>query len=89
MANTHTDIGYIHVPVTATCNKSFNCNRLTFVNTGTQPMTIDGSFILVPGASITYPAWPHEINRTVYALTFPAGVNGCLVIAICKNYSQI
>jgi hypothetical protein len=78
-------IGYTHIPVTTNTNKAFNCNRLTLINKGTIDATIDGKFVLSPGQSITYPAWPGEVNRTVYNITFQSGVNGALVIAICKN----
>ncbi len=85
-----TSIGFTHVTVTTNQNKSFDCNRLTFINKGTQSCTITTSsdLVLDPGQSITYPAWPGEINRTIYSFTFPRDVNGCLIVAVCKNYSQ-
>lgn len=82
------NIGYTHVPVTQNGGRRFeNANRITLINKGTQVCTIGGCFVLSPGQSITYPAWPDEVNNGVFDFVFPAGVNGCLVIAVCKNYS--
>lgn len=85
MSSSKKSIGYTHIPVTGTTNKAFHCNRLTFINKGTIDVTIGDNFILSPGQSITYPAWPGEVNDTIYSITFPRKVNGGLLIAVCKN----
>ncbi len=81
-------IGFTHHAITTSTNKRFdNCNDLTFINKGTVQVQISDNFILQPGQSFTYTAWPGEVNNTAYDITFPSpAANGQLLIAVCKNY---
>lgn len=79
-------VGFSHVAITTNTNKSFNCNQITLVNKGSVNVLIGDNFILGPEQSVTYRGWPGEIIITVFNITFAARANGCLLIAICKNY---
>jgi hypothetical protein len=83
-----TSIGFTHISITDSYHAAFHCNELTLINKGTVDANISGFFVLAAGQSITYHAWPHERNDTIYDIT-PAqsGVNGFLIIAVCKNYN--
>lgn len=81
-------IGFTTIAVTSTANKAFHCSELTFINKGSTTVVLDDCFPLAPNESITYPAWPNEINHTIYSIVFPRGVNGNLLIAICKIYMK-
>jgi hypothetical protein len=81
-------VGFAHIPITQDAHKAFDCNELTFVNTGTVNVTIANVLVLTPGQAVTYPCFhPEDLNCTIYDIVFPRPyANGQLVVAICKNY---
>lgn len=75
------------MPISTNCSKAFNCNELTLINKGTQPVTIAGVLPLNPGESITYYALPGDLNVTCYDITFQdQRAAGALLIAVVKTY---
>jgi hypothetical protein len=87
MANEKINIGFTHLLIPKNDQKDFQCNRVTFINKGTQNVTIDGVLVLEPGQAITYFADDiREVNRTVYHINFDnENANGCKLIAVCKT----
>jgi len=54
-------------------------NAITILNIGTVIAQID-SLLLNPGDSITDEGWPGEENHTNYTLSFPAGIDGQVLV---------
>lgn len=61
-----------------------DCNAITFINTGTANVQING-VNLVPGAQLISPGNEGEINRTRYRLSF-SGVGSQVCTVIRKIY---
>jgi hypothetical protein len=61
-----------------------NCNTITFLNTGTNNVFVDGIRI-TPGTSFTILGQFDEMNIKTYSLTFAAPGSGSLTI-IYKRY---
>ena len=47
-----------------------NCGDITFINTGTQPVTINAALRLLSNQSFTFAANIGELNKTVFRFTF-------------------
>jgi len=53
-------------------SRSFNCNAIVFINSGTVNVSLNDIFLLVPGASIALNGNQNEIDSTIYKITFSA-----------------
>jgi len=47
-----------------------NCGDITFLNSGLDPVTINGGLRLLSNQSFTFAAQVGEINKTVFRFTF-------------------
>jgi len=57
-----------------------DCADITFANTGTTNITINGSLVISPFQSLTLTANKDEIDRTIYSFFFSgAGTNKLVV----------
>ena len=62
-----------------------NCADITFVNTGTDDVTINGSITLPTDASLSIQAEQWEMNTTKFNVVFGGSVAPALVV-IRKHY---
>ena len=63
-----------------------NCGDITFINTGTQPVTINAALRLLSNQSFTFAAQVGEINKTVFRFTFDPDPSYTNSLTVIKKY---
>lgn len=63
-----------------------NCGDITFINTGTQPVTINAALRLLSNQSFTFAAQVGEINKTVFRFTFDPDKSYTNSLTVIKKY---
>jgi hypothetical protein len=75
------------VPVNETRSVTFECNNITFVNKGSNNVTLQGLLTLLPNDSLTIPGYPGEMCVQAWDIVFSnINSNGNFLLVICKNY---
>lgn len=57
-----------------------NCAECTFINLGTATVTIDNTFPLVTGASLSLDGKAGERDVSTYTIGFGAGTQNCILV---------
>lgn len=63
-----------------------NCADITFINKGTNKVTINSGLILFAGQSLNLRANPGEIDRTKYNFNFDNGAGTNSIVILRKKY---
>lgn len=77
------------MPYTFTGSINVECNNVTMINQGTQNVTINGTLLLRPFDSITFPGYPGEMNTQAYDIVFTNDrETGARLVLILKEYKK-
>jgi len=81
--NVHVSI----IPIVVSKTFLADCNTLTFLNQGTQNVTINGQLLLTPGTGYQFDLYPGEMLTQAFDIVFPNDrAAGCNLVAITKEY---